>query len=222
MENLQSSIINDFHLQYSLSRIVDVVNFEGPLLTLYENVINKQLYLLDWVDSDSISNRWLIYCCNPTILDKYIKAEISHKELFMSDEDFCYVVDIDKNFVWNNPKKLDKNSLPLNYIPIEDSFFEESDCPNFSKLERYVNEAKVSQKPNSSVVINHFAEIVIQNFYKIEIANLSNLNKKFNDFTFQKVEPLIPIDFLKNHNNISKNNKLTTHNFKSNYLKQYV
>lgn len=220
METLKSNILDEFKLKNSLNRIVDVVNFEGPLLTLYKDINNRYLYLLDWVDRDSAFNRWLIYRCNSITLDKFIQGKISHQELFLSDENYCYVVDIDKNYIWNNSQEINKRNLPPNYIPVEDAFFEEADCPNFSKLKRFLNEVKVSQKSNISVSINYFTETGITNFY--EIADLPSLTEKYNDFILKDVKLFAPIYSLKNRNKIFVQNKFESPNSKSNYLKQYV
>ena len=101
MRTLNSKPYN-FNLQNSLIRLADIVNFIGPLLTLFENSDDKHLYLLDWVDRDSLFNRWLIYRCTPISLSKFIKKDISHLDLLLSDESYCYTVDIDKNLIWHN------------------------------------------------------------------------------------------------------------------------
>ena len=153
METLQGKLLTNVELKDSLIRIVDVVNFEGPLLTLFQKTANRHLYLADWVEKDATFNRWLVYRCNPIILDKFMKEQISHYDLFMSDELVCCKIDIDKNLNWHNPVELEKSKLPKNYIPSADVFFEEYDCPNFSKLEQFINQAKDAQKQENLVVI---------------------------------------------------------------------
>ena len=146
METLNGKIQSNFQLQNSLVRIVDIVNFEGPLLTLFQNIKNKHLYLLDWVEKDSTYNRWLIYRCEPRTLDRFIRGQISHYDLFMSDELFCFKIDIDKYLNWNFPQKIEKIKLPPSYIPTTDTFFEKCDSPNFRKLEQFINQEKEPQK----------------------------------------------------------------------------
>ncbi len=153
METLNGEILPNFQLQNSLVRIVDIVNFDGPLLALFQNINNRHLYLLDWVDKDAIFNRWLAYRCNPMVLDKFIREQISHFDLFMSDESFCYKIDIDKNLNWYYPQKIEKINLPSSYIPISDTFFENCDCPNFTKLEHFITHAKESKKQENLVII---------------------------------------------------------------------
>jgi hypothetical protein len=55
MEILNNSIIekNSSIFKNTLVRVVDMIHFEGSLLTLFENPKNKTLYLLDWVDRAS-------------------------------------------------------------------------------------------------------------------------------------------------------------------------
>ena len=135
----------DLKLQNSLIRLVDIVNFEGPLLTLFENSHNKDLYLLDWVDRDSQFNRWLIYRCTPIMLNKFIKGAISHLDLLLSDEAYCYTVDIDKNLIWHNLQKIEKRNLPDSYFPEKDVFFEAGDVPNLPKLTAIIHQSKIAK-----------------------------------------------------------------------------
>ena len=89
MERLNGKNIEMLEFQSSLLRIVDVVNFEGPLLTLFQDITTNNLYLFDWVDRDTLFNRWIVYHCKPDTLNQFIKSKISHYDLFMSDESVC-------------------------------------------------------------------------------------------------------------------------------------
>lgn len=138
MESLNGKNIKMLKFQNSLLRIVDVVNFEGPLLTLFQDTTTNNFYLFDWVDRDTLFNRWIVYRCNPDTLNQFIKSKVSHYDLFMSDEPVCYLIDIDKNIVWNNSQEIIKQDLPESYLPQRDVFFEEVDCPNFKKLTEFI------------------------------------------------------------------------------------
>lgn len=153
METLNGKILDNFQLQNSLIRIVDIVNFEGPLVSLFQNINNQHLYLFDWVDKDNSFNRWLIYRCNPKILHKFIREEISHYDLFFSDESSCFVVDIDKHLKWHNITQIEKIELSTSYLPIKDDFFEKCDCPDPEKLEVFLNQSVESQKQENLMVI---------------------------------------------------------------------
>jgi hypothetical protein len=150
MEILNNSIIekNSSIFKNTLVRVVDIIHFEGPLLTLFENPKNKTLYLLDWVDRDASANRWLIYRCNVASLTKFIKGKASHHSLFFADEPICRVVDINANLDWTQLQIIDKKDLPSNYYPAKDAFFETADCPQLAKLQQFLTTPRTVVKPN--------------------------------------------------------------------------
>ena len=139
MEILKSKINNDLNFQNFLIRIMDVVNFDGPLLTLFEHKETKHIYLLDWIDSDRDYNRWLLFKSNPIVLDKFIKGAISHYDLFMAEEINGYIIDIDTHLNWQNCQVMQKKNLPFNYMPKKDVFFDAYDCPNFARLKTFID-----------------------------------------------------------------------------------
>jgi hypothetical protein len=158
METLNGKNIEKIEFQNSLIRIADVQNFEGPLLTLFENTLDKHLYLFDWVDRDSQFNRWIVYRCKPNILQKFIHSKISHYDLLMSDEVHCNTIDIDKNLNWYNTRTIKKTNLPESYLPKKEVFFEKPDCTNFQKLENFINQIKINQKKQKALLKNLFPE----------------------------------------------------------------
>lgn len=221
METLNNSILSNFNLPNSLIRIVDIINFEGPLLTLYENINNRHLYLVDWVDRDSTSNRWLIYRCNPKMLSKFIDEEISHRELFISDETYCYVIDIDNNFKWNDPRKIIKSQLPEGYIPSKDTYFEECDCPNYDKLSSFINNTRLSQKQENLVISDPLIKgIVVISTEKFNIfRNCNPFNKIIVFSHFENSKKHNNSDFF-HENNYNKNSsigKFKVNNFINTY-----
>jgi hypothetical protein len=149
MEILKTKGNNNINFQDLLVRIVDVVNFEGPLLTLFEHKENKHIYLLDWVDRNTEVNRWLLYKSNAVVLDKFVKGSISHYDLFMSEETNSYVVDIDTQLNWRNSSMVEKKNLPINYLPKKDVFFEEYDCPNYTRLKAFIDLNILTELNNS-------------------------------------------------------------------------
>lgn len=138
MEILRGKIIEAADFQKVLVKIVDIEYFEGSLLTVFQNFKNSQIYLFDWVDKDKYSNRWMVYRSNAILIDKYIKGELSHNALFSSDELFCYFVQIDSSWSWENLIKIDKDKIPKLYMPKNDVYFEQNDCPDMPRLEEFV------------------------------------------------------------------------------------
>ncbi len=141
MENLKGKIIAHETLQAMLIRVADVVNIEGPLLTLFLHA-NRQLYLMDWVDRNTQANRWLLYRTNRVLLNRFLNREISHFDLLLSDESFVFKIDIDKNLSWQNIQQVAKKGLPKQYLPSNEVFFEKNDCPNYIRLSAFLSPVK--------------------------------------------------------------------------------
>jgi hypothetical protein len=158
METLNGKNIDSLKFQNSLTRIADVQNFEGSLLTLFENTLDKHLYLFDWVDRDAQFNRWIVYRCKPNILQRFICAEVSQYDLLMSDKTYCNTIDIDKNLSWNNIRTIKKTNLPASYFPQKDVFFKKSDCPNFQEIVGFIGHRKINQKKQRTLLKKLFSE----------------------------------------------------------------
>ncbi len=146
MEILRGKKVDLTQIQNRLLRIDDVEYFEGPLMTLFQNFKDNQLFLFDWVQSDVQFNRWMVYRTSSIFLTKYINGEISHFNLFMSEEPFCYFIDIDDSLVWNNCLTIEKNKIPSTYIPKKEVFFKKHNCPNISRLNEFVQMKAVASR----------------------------------------------------------------------------
>ena len=129
-------------------RIGDLSHFEGPLLTLFEELNSGHLYLFDWVDRDERYNRWLIYRASPNHLLKFIRNKISHLELFEKrPEKNIYFTDIDSgNKSFNNYGIFKIESLPKAYYPNSDNYFELSDGNNIDKIKTLIISSLSKQK----------------------------------------------------------------------------
>lgn len=127
-------ILANYDLRSMLSRVTDVVAFDGPILTLYKNKLGGALYLLDWVDVDENGNYWLIYRVSKERLEAFVNGTMSHLDLFKDDEDFCYIVQIDAEAKWKQLQKVPKSSIPTPLLPSAEIFFQPSDCPDFNHL----------------------------------------------------------------------------------------
>jgi len=123
-----------------LIRVGDLVFFEGPLLSLYENAKTGHLFLLDWVDRDEINNRWIIYRVDPMNLMRFLNRKISHLELFNNRPKInVYVVDIPINgrLITSEIKEL--YSIPENYLPNSENYFDKQDSVLFERIEGRLN-----------------------------------------------------------------------------------
>lgn len=123
-----------------LVRVGDLSYFEGPLLSLFQELKSGHFYVFDWVDRDLKSNRWIIYRVSPKYLLQFIYGKISHLGLFQNrPDDTLFFTDIDSNnksFYHYEVSPI--KDLPNKYIPNKDNYFEVSDCIAFEKIESVV------------------------------------------------------------------------------------
>lgn len=118
-----------------LNRIGDLINIEGPILSLFQDLRNKDLYLFDWADSDKNFNRWLVYKVSPDSIKKFINNIISYKELFLSSLNLTYYfIDIDSNYSDCNYTLNKIESLPDAYIPMSENRFDKNDARNIDQI----------------------------------------------------------------------------------------
>ncbi|NDV58316.1 hypothetical protein [Bacteroides sp. 519] len=116
-------------------RIGDLVYFEGPLLSLYQDRYNH-LYIFDWVDRDNKCNRWLVYRVTPQVLMQFLKGDLSHYELFEQRGD-TYSIDIENSGrLLFDSDLLKLAEVPLIYYPNKDDYFDIEDCLQYEKIKR--------------------------------------------------------------------------------------
>ncbi len=147
MENLTFNINKSLDTS-NFVRIGDLSYFEGPLLSMFEELNSGHLYLFDWVDRDEKSNRWLIYRVSPNYLLRFIHSKISHAELFQNrPEKEVYFADIDsRNKFFSSYNSYAIESLPESYYPNNENFFELSDCNHFEKIKLVIIKALSKRK----------------------------------------------------------------------------
>jgi hypothetical protein len=118
-------------------RIGDISNFEGPLLTLYEDLDNECLYLFDYVDKIDNYNRWIIYRVSANNLLQFLNKDLSHLDLFNNRLELeIYFTDIKYN-ISDNIFLLDY--LPQEYYPRNDNYFDIYDCVNYNEIIYTIN-----------------------------------------------------------------------------------
>ena len=111
-------------------RIGDLSNFEGPILTLFQDLESNHLFLYDWVDRDKTHNRWMIYTVYADKLNQFLNKEISHFDLFQErPTEAIYVSDMDnRGMNFSQYPILELVEVPEEYVPSKENYFEEGDC----------------------------------------------------------------------------------------------
>lgn len=138
MESLSNIIDEEVRLKEYLVRIGDLINIEGPLLSLFSDVRNENLYLYDWVDTDEISNRFVIYNIPPQVILDYLSKKITHQELFSHATDEQYLVADIRPSELSGYKIFWVKQLPEDYRDVEANFFDEQFCKDVEKIILFV------------------------------------------------------------------------------------
>jgi len=150
--------IEGYKIEYDFSRfrkISDLIYFDGPLLSHYVSSKGED-YLFYWVDCDDADNRWLVLRLSLASLQKYIGKEITLRELIGSPNDgYLYTVDVDNDLRYHNVKLIQPSSLPENYLPAADSYYEFSPIPTENAEELMTYELTIPYKER-----NHFEDIL--------------------------------------------------------------
>ena len=144
MENLQGKAATKRLIKEHFTEIGDLLYFEGALMTLFKNNNNNHLYLFDWAEGDEKYNRWLVYDVKSIDILSYINCELTHLNLIKKSKDI-YSVDIDAEFNFNNSYKIEFSSIPQSYLPAEHCIFDLIDCPDFKKIQAFLDKILVLQ-----------------------------------------------------------------------------
>lgn len=123
MENLRGINIDTLPLK-DLTKVSDLVYFDGPLLSHYLSP-GRDNYLYHWVDVDDNFNRWLIFRVSSDRLQAFVNKRISlYKIITEPDDHFVYKVDIDPNFENQNVMIVYPENIPDTYLPTKQLVYE--------------------------------------------------------------------------------------------------
>ena len=105
-------------------RIADLIYFDGPFLSHYISDKGED-YLFYWGDQDEWDNRWLVMRVTLPSLQKFIGKEVTLREMMESPNDgFLYCVDVNDDLVFHDAVLVRPSSLPDDYFPASDSYYE--------------------------------------------------------------------------------------------------
>jgi hypothetical protein len=122
-------------LKHSLLRVGDLINLDGPLLSLFLDSRNSDLYIFDWLESTSKSNRWLVYKVEAKLIDQFINQKISYRTLFdiaIKNSNYYYADII--NSEETDYTLYEIPQIPKDYFPTEDVYFEKNDAKDCEQI----------------------------------------------------------------------------------------
>lgn len=112
----------------------DLVYYEGPLLSLFIDKDNLDIYYLyKWVDNDEVSNRWIITQVNAVSLRTFFYKQTSLRDIILSNP-VCYCIDLDDNLTEKTISVCSSIDLPHEYLPMEQSFYSEEKYTEFAQI----------------------------------------------------------------------------------------
>ena len=130
-------------------RIADLICFDGPFLSHYVSDKGDD-YLFYWVDCDEHDNRWLVIRVSLSSLQKYIGKELTLRELVENPNDgFLYCVEVNNDLIFHNAILVQPASLPEDYLPAEDSYYEFEPVPADDATELMTYELTIPYKESS-------------------------------------------------------------------------
>lgn len=184
-------------LKNSLYRIGDLINLEGPLLSLFFDIRTYDLYIFDWVDQlDNEINRWLVYKIPVKLLNSFLRKEVSYKYIFnisLEATHNAYIADI-ANFKENQYQLKKMDNIPKDYYPDEEIYFELKDAKNISTITKIV-----------SIIISKEINLVTGglNYIPLEKEYLDSTHSTQNYFKTQ-ITVVMP-GFIEQRNNLEGN-----------------
>ncbi len=125
MEKLIGTDISHFINLSNHKWIEDLIYYDGPFLSLYDNSDNWDYqYLYYWVDCDDEWNRYMIFEVDYDDLENYKNKNITLKDLILRAVNNVYVFMLSDGDVTDEIILVNKENIPISYFPNDDSFYD--------------------------------------------------------------------------------------------------
>jgi hypothetical protein len=125
-------------------KLFDIEYYDGPMLSLFRDDKVGSFYLYKWLDVAAKGHKWLIFKTNLDNLFDYIHQNIDEKTLIKKALDGQYsTVVIQPNLVYAPIKRFTSASLPTTFLPANDCFFNQSDCPDYKTVVAFFDNISV-------------------------------------------------------------------------------
>ncbi len=122
-------------------KILDIEYYEGPMLSLFKDEEADNFYLYKWLDVEKNGHKWLIFKTNHDNLYDYIHQNIDEKMLIQKAVNGQYATAIiEPNLTYTHIKRFTTASLPNSFLPAKNCFFNQSDCPDYGALIKFLED----------------------------------------------------------------------------------
>ncbi|HFA51967.1 MAG TPA: hypothetical protein ENJ95_23365 [Bacteroidetes bacterium] len=119
----------------TFKHVADLEWFEGALLSLFREQDTSKLFLMHWVDIEEECHRWLFFPIAPRALRLYLEGKLSNQDLFFLDASpTVKILDINGGLKLHKITEVEKNSLPKDFRPSKDGYFQKELCNGFNEI----------------------------------------------------------------------------------------
>jgi hypothetical protein len=111
-------------LDFDLQKMGDLYSHEGPFLSHFRDERGFD-YLMNWVDVNEVTNRWLLVKVSNEYLHKYFLRKLSLRQLIQANDfGVVHFLDIDSKAEHQNVWVVSTEAIPIEYRPTENSYFD--------------------------------------------------------------------------------------------------
>jgi hypothetical protein len=111
--------------------VEDILFFDGPILALLK-ASSRQDYFYYWVDSDESYNRWLAIPVSRGTIEEYKRGSLSLLSVVGEAHDRLFLLDINAALEPRTAWSVEFVSLPDDYLPPAESFYDSSLAPDWN------------------------------------------------------------------------------------------
>lgn len=136
---------------FKIWKIGDLIYHEGPFLSHFAGDDNRE-YFMKWVDKNDALHRWMLFSVTDNNLSDFFNKKISLKDLIkLNPNGIVFFFDFGGDFQIRKTVISDLDSIPTEYYPSNDSFYDED------SYEEYAKELKERSVPHSKVAVDSHA-----------------------------------------------------------------
>jgi hypothetical protein len=104
-----------------LQKREDLVEYEGPLLSLFADPKTGGLYLVSWMDCDNWTNKWLVFNATATAVLGFKDGVITLKEC-IEQATLLFFINLDKDLIVVDIRETTAEGIPADLMPGDESF----------------------------------------------------------------------------------------------------
>lgn len=117
----------------------DLVNFDGPLLSVFSNPESNPI-IYNWAETSDESVRWIIFQTSREILHNYLEGKIDHFALLSCPVNGLYLIRDSQISGNDNFVLVPQENLPMAYFPEREIYHEDDLSENIDSIRDFIGE----------------------------------------------------------------------------------